>query len=97
MQPNCRCTWVQGKHGTGFDRMPSELPAALESGTALAFLGTENIVYGIDRVVAITDTGRGYVWHQINACGERVFDGDPPPPGCPPPPSAMAPDTARTE
>ncbi len=60
--------------------------AALESGTALAFLGTENIVYGIDRVVAITDTGRGYVWHQINACGEEVFDGRPAPEGCPEPP-----------
>ena len=59
--------------------------AALESGTALPFLGTENIVYGIDRVVAITDTGRGYVWHQINACGEEVFDGRPAPEGCPEP------------
>lgn len=62
------------------------IAAALEAGTARAFLGTANITYGIDRVVAVTETGAGYAWHQINACGERVFDGDPPPAGCPPPP-----------
>ena len=28
----------------------------------------------------------GFVWHQMNICGEEVFDGNPPPPGCPPPP-----------
>ena len=59
--------------------------ADLEEGTAIAFLGTSNVIYGFDRVVAVTEDGRGYVWHQINACGEKVFDGDPPPEGCPPP------------
>lgn len=59
---------------------------ALEDGTALAFLGQENIQYGIDRVVVITEDGRGYAWQQINACGEVVFDGDPVPEGCPVPP-----------
>ena len=59
--------------------------AALEEGTALAYLGTENITYGIDRIVAITDDGRGYAWHQINFCGEEVFDGRPAPEGCPDP------------
>ena len=59
--------------------------AALEDGTALAFLGTANITYGIDRIVAITDDGRGYAWHQINICGEEVFDGRPAPEGCPDP------------
>ncbi|NNE88087.1 MAG: histidine kinase [Silicimonas sp.] len=58
----------------------------LEEGTAIAFLGTANVIYGFDRVVAITEDGRGYVWHQINICGEKVFDGDPPPEGCPPAP-----------
>jgi hypothetical protein len=58
--------------------------AALESGEALAFLGVENLRYGIDRVVAVLPDGRGFVWHQINACGEVVFDGDAPPEGCPP-------------
>lgn len=60
--------------------------AALEAGEALAFLGEANVVYGIDRVVAVTGDGRGFVWHQINRCGEEVFDGRPPPEGCPPAP-----------
>ena len=61
-----------------------EIGAALEEGAALAFLGTFNVMYGIDRIVAIHDDGRGWAWHQINACGEEVFDGNPPPDGCPP-------------
>ena len=60
--------------------------AALEAGQATAYLGTANIHYGFDRVVAIFPDGQGFVWHQINSCGEEVFDGNPPPPGCPPPP-----------
>ena len=62
------------------------LGAELEAGTALAFLGQRDIQYGIDRIVAITEDGRGYVWHQINHCGEEVFDGNPVPEDCPPPP-----------
>ncbi len=64
----------------------AEIGAALEEGTALAFMGTENVVYGIDRVVAVTDDGRGFVWHQINHCGAEDFDGKSPPEGCPLPP-----------
>jgi hypothetical protein len=60
--------------------------AALEAGGATAYLGTFNITYGFDRVVAIFPGGQGVVWHQINRCGEEVFDGNPPPAGCPPPP-----------
>lgn len=56
---------------------------------AVAFLGTENITYGIDRIVAVYPDGRGYAWHQINACGEVVFDGDPVPEGCPTPPESQ--------
>ncbi|NSX54706.1 DUF6446 family protein [Parasulfitobacter algicola] len=63
-----------------------DIGAALENETAFAFMGTENITYGIDRVIAIMDDGRGFVWHQINACGEVVFDGRPTPDGCPEPP-----------
>ncbi len=59
---------------------------ALDRGEALAFLSEPNISYGIDRVVAITGDGRGYAWHQINACGRVVFDGQPAPDGCPPVP-----------
>ena len=62
------------------------LGADLEAGRALAFLGQKDIEYGIDRVVAITDDGRGYVWQQINACGKVVFDGEPVPENCPEPP-----------
>lgn len=63
--------------------------AALEQGTATAYLGEENITYGIDRVFAVFDNGRAYGWQQINACGEQVFDGLPVPEGCPPPPARM--------
>jgi hypothetical protein len=62
------------------------LGAALETGQARAYLGQENIRYGIDRIIAIEADGRGYAWHQINRCGEKVFDGQPAPEGCPPPP-----------
>jgi len=65
------------------------LGAALQRGEAVAFLGEANIVYGIDRVVAVHTDGRGFAWDQINACGARVFDGDPPPEGCPPPPASL--------
>jgi hypothetical protein len=60
--------------------------AALEQGEAIAFLGEENITYGIDRVVAVFGDGRAYAWHQINACGRVVFNGEPAPAGCPPVP-----------
>ncbi|MFX0545262.1 DUF6446 family protein [Roseovarius sp. S1116L3] len=63
-----------------------EIGAAIESGAALAFMGTENIEYGIDRVVAIHEDGRGWVWDQLNRCGEIVFDGNPAPEDCPTPP-----------
>lgn len=60
--------------------------AGLESGAARAFLGQRDVTYGIDRVVAVFDDGRGFVWHQINRCGEVVFDGEPVPEDCPAPP-----------
>lgn len=63
--------------------------AAITSGEAIVFMGTENIEYGIDRVVAVFDDGRGYAWHQINACGEVVFDGNPAPQDCPTPPEGL--------
>lgn len=59
---------------------------ALEEGRATAYLGVPNIQYGFDRVVAIFPDGSGFAWHQMNVCGEEVFDGNPPPPGCPPRP-----------
>jgi hypothetical protein len=65
-----------------------EIGEALEDGSARAFLGTRDITWGIDRVVAVMPDGRGFVWHQINPCGEVVFDGQPLPAGCPPPPES---------
>jgi hypothetical protein len=62
------------------------LTAALADGRAVAVMGTANIRYGIDRVVALWD-GRGYAWHQINPCGEAHFNRDPVPPFCPEPPA----------
>ena len=56
---------------------------ALETGQAVAYLGEENIEYGIDRVVAIMDDGRAFAWNQINRCGAVVFDGQPAPADCP--------------
>ncbi len=67
----------------------TQIGADLETGEAIAFLGTENIQYGIDRIVAIYPDGRGYAWHQINACGEVVFDGNPTPDDCPPAPEGL--------
>ena len=62
--------------------------AALESGEARAVLSVKDIRYGIDRILAVFPDGRGYAWHDINACGEVVFDGNPPPEGCPPVPES---------
>lgn len=59
-----------------FDCFDAEgLAAELEAGTALPFLGEKNVAFGVDRVVAITEDGRGYVWHELNNCGEKAYDG----------------------
>ena len=68
----------------------TEIGEAIEDGSAIVFLGTRNIEYGIDRVVAVMDDGRGFVWHQINECGEVVFDGNSVPENCPPQPQPDA-------
>ena len=60
--------------------------AALEDGSAQAYLGVENVQYGIDLIVAIHADGRGWAWNQINRCGEVVFDGNRAPDDCPQPP-----------
>ncbi len=51
------------------------IAAELDAGTALPFLAAKNVHFGVDRVVAITDDGRGYVWHELNDCGEKAYDG----------------------
>ncbi|MFV2035924.1 MAG: DUF6446 family protein [Halocynthiibacter sp.] len=63
-----------------------EIGAALEAGQAQAYLSEANFIYGFDRVVAILPDGRGFVWPQLNNCGEEVFDGAAAPEGCPPAP-----------
>lgn len=65
------------------------LGAALEAGRATAYLSVANLTYGFDRVAAIDREGNGFVWHQINTCGQALFDGDPLPADCPPPPEAI--------
>lgn len=62
-----------------------EIGAAIEAGTALAFLSRSNEPYGFDTILAIHEDGRGYVWPQLNECGDAQFTGDPLPPGCPDP------------
>ncbi|MEM9967764.1 MAG: DUF6446 family protein [Pseudomonadota bacterium] len=51
------------------------IAAELDAGTALTFLGQKNVDFGVDRYVVITDDGRGYVWHELNDCGEKAYDG----------------------
>lgn len=57
--------------------------AAIAAGTAQVFTGQRNLEFGIDRVVAITEDGRGYVWHEINDCGDKAYDGSPLGEDCP--------------
>ncbi|MGZ2257020.1 DUF6446 family protein [Roseobacter sp. A03A-229] len=51
------------------------IAAELKAGTALPFLGEKNVAFGVDRIVVITDDGRGYIWHELNDCGEKAYDG----------------------
>ena len=68
-----------------FDCFDAEaLGAELKAGTALTFLSHKNIAYGVDRVVAITEDGRGYIWHELNECGSKAYDGSPVGEACPP-------------
>ncbi|MGV6848359.1 MAG: DUF6446 family protein [Marinibacterium sp.] len=60
---------------------------AIEAGTALTFLSQKNIEYGVDRIVAITEDGHGYVWHDLNHCGEKAYDGTVVGEECPPLPN----------
>lgn len=58
--------------------------AALKAGTAQTYLGTKNVSYGVDRIVAILDDGRGFVWHDLNECGKKAYDGTVVGEECPP-------------
>ncbi|PZX15215.1 hypothetical protein LX81_02518 [Palleronia aestuarii] len=58
--------------------------SALLDGRATAFLGERNYAYGVDRIVALTEDGHGYVWHQLNNCGDVDYTGTPTTEACPP-------------
>ncbi|MBO9446205.1 DUF6446 family protein [Ruegeria sp. R14_0] len=62
------------------------LADALKSGQARAFMGVKNVHYGVDRIVAVTEGGKGYVWHVLNNCGEKAYDGTVVGEECPPRP-----------
>ena len=62
------------------------IAAELDAGTAKAFLGQKNIHYGVDRIVAITADGRGFIWHELNDCGKKSYDGTVVGEACPPRP-----------
>jgi hypothetical protein len=75
-----------------FDCFDAEaIGAELDAGTALTFLSLKNVHFGVDRIVAITDDGRGYVWHELNDCGEKAYDGTIVGEECPPVPQRAAP------
>jgi hypothetical protein len=49
--------------------------ADLARGEAVAFLGQENVPTASTASSRSTPTAAAFAWHQINACGEVVFDG----------------------
>ena len=55
----------------------------LKARLATAYMGQANYEFGIDRIVAINDDGRGFVWHQINDCGDKLYDGSQASDNCP--------------
>lgn len=59
---------------------------ALRNGTGVTYLAVKNISYGVDRVVAILDDGRGFAWHDLNDCGHKAYDGTVTGEECPPRP-----------
>ena len=60
---------VAPKWFTCFDA--KRIGMALESGEARAYLISENVSDGIDRVAAVFEDGRAYAWHQLNSKFKR--------------------------
>ena len=59
-----------------FDCFNSEtIGMDLLNGEALSFLGQKNIEFGVDRIVSINKQGQGFVWHELNDCGKKAYDG----------------------
>ena len=61
-----------------------EIGRMIETGEAHVYIAQRNIEFGIDRVVAVAEDGRGYVWEEINECGDKAYDGTPLGEDCPP-------------
>ncbi len=53
-------------------------------GRGAVFLGEKNVAYGVDRMIAILEDGRGFAWQQLNDCGELAYDGTQVGEDCPP-------------
>lgn len=51
------------------------IDTALKADKARAFLAAKNVHYGVDRIVTVTEDGRGFVWHVLNNCGQKAYDG----------------------
>lgn len=67
-----------------FDCFDAEaIGAEIKAGKGRVFTGQRNMEFGIDRVVAILDDGRGYAWEEINDCGDKAYDGTPLGEDCP--------------
>lgn len=64
------------------------LGEGLKQGRIRAFVGAKNIAYGVDRIVAIAPDGRGWIWHELNDCGEKAYDGTVVGEECPPKPGS---------
>ncbi|MFW8634519.1 DUF6446 family protein [Cribrihabitans pelagius] len=81
---------VEPRNAPGwFDCFDAEAIAAkLADGSARTFLSEKNISYGVDRIAAITNDGRGYVWHELNNCGKKAYDGTVVGEECPPRPES---------
>ncbi len=61
----------------------AKIGSLIEAGDAKVFLSRRNIQFGIDRVVAVTTSGDGYIWHELNSCGKKAYDGTPLGKDCP--------------
>lgn len=57
----------------------------LEADKATARLAISNAPFGFDTYIAQYPDGRGFMWRQVNRCGEALFGGDRLPADCPEP------------
>ncbi len=64
-----------------------KIATGIADGSVQVFLGAKNIAYGVDRIVAVANDGRGWIWHDLNDCGEKAYDGTVTGEACPPRPA----------